>query len=304
MQKSFRSVLKHHGQMVFDLQRTIPLIQSIQKNVKRGDIVVDVGCGIGLLTFAACKAGAKRVYGIDVDSEALEFAKWQAKKLGVEKKICWLEDHSYNVDLIEKADVLIQETIGFLAFDENFLPTLIDAKKRFLKKGGKIIPEEVRLVGAPVSPKKTFLTKPATLASIKTKTTTKNALKIQKSWLLTKGVGPFDQAQGKHLLGILVWPKIVWAKGLITDCAPSKKPTHWGQTLLPCGTPPEARLARLDGRERGWAKGGRYRTVRKLKFSLKINPHPKNPLYNTKIEWQIGAPHESKRFKTRSCYHF
>lgn len=247
----FKSVLKRHAKMLFDLERTVPLIKAIQKKVRPGDIVVDVGCGLGILSLAAVKAGAKRVYGIDVDSEALEFAKWQAKKLGMDKKICWLEDHSYNVDLVEKADVLIQETIGALAFDENFLPTLCDAKKRFLKKGGKIIPEEVSLYGALATKNKKPLSKPTLLKKIETKKVGQTTVTIKKT------LRPFKKGNPS---GLLVWPKIIWAPGLETDASPFKQPTHWNQTFLP-GTGSQ--------------------------LTLKFEPDPKDPHHYTETLWQL-----------------
>lgn len=250
----FKSVLKRHAKMLFDLRRTVPLIRAIQKKVRPGDIVVDVGCGLGILSLAAVKAGAKRVYAIDVDSEALEFAKWQAKKLGVGNKICWLGDHSYNVDLIEKADLLIQETIGAMAFDENFLPTLIDAKKRFLKKNAKIIPEEVFLYGVLAGKNKKPLSKPQLLKKIKTRTVKKALGTIHKTFMSSKK---------EKRAGVLVWPKIIWAKGLETDCSPSKPRTHWRQTFL---------------------TGSGHR------LTLKFLPDRKDPLHYTQVFWRIKTP--------------
>lgn len=247
-----KRVIQRHAEMLFDWERTIPLLRAIQKKVRPGDIVVDLGCGLGVLSLAAVYAGAKRVYAIDVDSEAIDFGRLQAQKLGMEKKICWLNDHSTNIDLVEKADLLIQETIGALAFDENFLPTLQDAKKRFLKKNGKIIPEEVSLYGAPAAKNKTLLQKPALLARIRTKTVRNTTVTIKKSWEIN---GEPD--------GFLVWPKIVWAKGLQTDCSPHHPPTHWRQTFFP------------------------FSQKVSDTFWLNIHPHPQNPLYNSQIEWQI-----------------
>jgi len=267
-------LIKRHAKMLFDFERTLPLLKAIKKIVKKGDVVVDVGCGLGILTFAACYSGAKRVYAIDVDTESLEFAKRHAKKFKLDKKIIWLADHSYNVDLIEKADVLIQETVGASAFDENFLPSLVDARNRFLKRGGKIIPEEVSLYGAPCGNKGKLLAPPKRLAHILTQSITKKELKINATWRLK------EKAKIK---GILLWPHVVWTKGCITDCSPSSKPTHWGQTLLPLGT-----------RYQAVPHGTRYHTVTTVKFSLKITPHPKNPLYNSQIEWQIASPYEGK----------
>lgn len=276
MQPKFKSVLKRHAQMIFDWQRTSPLLNAIQKTVRQGDRVVDVGCGIGILAFAACHAGAKRVYAIDVDGKALEYARWQAKKLGMEKKIVFLEDHSFNIDLIEKMDILIQEVIGHLAFDENFLPTLQDAKKRFLKKGGEIIPKVVSLVGAPANRNKKPITPPKLLMKIVARTSFKKEIGMQKSWRLKSS---------QKIKGMLVWPQIIWANGCETDCSPNAAPTHWGQTLLTlrqvrgCGGPSFSKLFQGVKRVRG---SGLWQ---KVKLFLKIGPHPQNPFYTTLVEY-------------------
>ena len=81
------NIIRRHAEMVFDFGRSLPLIRAIEKTIRPGDVVVDLGCGLGLLSFAAVHAGAKRAYGIDVDSGALDFARWEPKQLGMEKKI-------------------------------------------------------------------------------------------------------------------------------------------------------------------------------------------------------------------------
>lgn len=50
-------------------------------------VVVDFGCGSGILALAAIKLGAKRVVGIDVDPQALLASKENAKRNGVEDKL-------------------------------------------------------------------------------------------------------------------------------------------------------------------------------------------------------------------------
>ena len=53
----------------------------------KGDIddsVQDLGCGTGILAIGAKLMGAKRVIGYDTDQKALEIAKKNAEKLGVE----------------------------------------------------------------------------------------------------------------------------------------------------------------------------------------------------------------------------
>ncbi len=48
-----------------------------------GKVVADLGCGTGILAIGAALLGASRVYGVDVDEEALEVAKGWAERLGV-----------------------------------------------------------------------------------------------------------------------------------------------------------------------------------------------------------------------------
>ena len=253
------SLIRRHSKMLFDWKRTVPLLQAIATQTKPGHVVVDLGAGLGFLSLAACHAGAKRVYAIDVDIESLTFAEQQAKKAGMENRICFLPDHSRHIELIEKADLLIQETIGPLAFDENFLSTLLDAKKRFLKKSAKIIPEEVCLYGALATRDKKLLSKPYRLHSIESKNVKKDRIDLRKTFRADKA--------GK-LGGILIWPKVLWCKGLETDASPFQQPTHWGQTLLQV---PKHLLQKGDS----------------TTFRLKIFPDPKEPKEKSQILWRV-----------------
>ncbi|GLX78861.1 ribosomal protein L11 methyltransferase [Thalassotalea insulae] len=49
--------------------------------------VVDFGCGSGILSLAALKLGAKKVIGIDIDPQALQASKENAKRNGVEDRL-------------------------------------------------------------------------------------------------------------------------------------------------------------------------------------------------------------------------
>jgi ribosomal protein L11 methyltransferase len=52
-----------------------------------GKTVVDFGCGSGILALAALKLGAKEVIGIDIDPQALQATKENARRNGVEDKL-------------------------------------------------------------------------------------------------------------------------------------------------------------------------------------------------------------------------
>ena len=55
----------------------------LEKNMRPGLKVLDYGCGSGILTIAAAKLGAGAIDGIDIDSQALEAARANARTNGV-----------------------------------------------------------------------------------------------------------------------------------------------------------------------------------------------------------------------------
>ena len=77
-----------------------------------GDTVIDVGCGSGVLAFVAAKLGAAKIYGVDLSHRAVEAARDNAKRLGLEHRCEFREG-----DLLEpvkdvRATVLIGDVSG------------------------------------------------------------------------------------------------------------------------------------------------------------------------------------------------
>ena len=62
---SHAQVLDYHLSMLLDTERLDAFRRAIDATVSPGDVVVDVGCGTGILSFMACEAGARRVYAIE-----------------------------------------------------------------------------------------------------------------------------------------------------------------------------------------------------------------------------------------------
>ena len=63
----------------------------LSRYLRRGDRVLDLGSGSGILTIAAIKLGASRAIGIDVDPEANEVARRNAARNGVSEAVEFLE---------------------------------------------------------------------------------------------------------------------------------------------------------------------------------------------------------------------
>ena len=145
----YTDFINYHLSMLVDAVRTGVYSQAISRVVKAGDVVADVGCGAGILSFLARRAGAKHVYAIENEA-VIEMAKLVALKNGYEKKITFFNNMSFGVDLPEKVDVIVTETMGTFGFEEGILGSLTDARDRFLKPGGKIIPNSLALFLVPV----------------------------------------------------------------------------------------------------------------------------------------------------------
>lgn len=65
-------------------QTTQLCMKALEKYMKKGDRVADIGMGSGILSILAKKIGASYVYGCDNDDTVIEVAKENAKKNGVE----------------------------------------------------------------------------------------------------------------------------------------------------------------------------------------------------------------------------
>ena len=138
-----------HKAMIADSVRTGAYQRAISETVKDGDVVVDLGTGTGILAFFACQAGAKRVYAIE-KQEIIEVAREIARVNNIEKRIVFIKDISTEVTLPEKADVLVSELIGSFVYDENLLHFVLDARDRFLKKDGVLVPSSIKMFLVPV----------------------------------------------------------------------------------------------------------------------------------------------------------
>jgi protein arginine N-methyltransferase 1 len=139
-----------HHSMLADELRTTSFLSAIEATVNPGDIVVDIGTGTGVLSVFAAKAGAARVYAIEQEP-IIGVAREIASRNGLSDIITFVEGSSLDVELPEKADVLITETIGNMALDEGIITWITDARDRFLKPEGISIPLDIDVVASLIS---------------------------------------------------------------------------------------------------------------------------------------------------------
>ncbi|HEV2777627.1 MAG TPA: 50S ribosomal protein L11 methyltransferase [Solirubrobacteraceae bacterium] len=137
-------LLHYHASLLADADRVDRLHEAIHAVVRPGDIVVDVGTGTGVLAYFACQAGAARVFAIE-EGPVVNLARELARVNGFDDRVEFFGDRSYRVELPERADVLISETLWNFGVGEGMVGVLADARRRFLKPDARSIPVAVEL---------------------------------------------------------------------------------------------------------------------------------------------------------------
>ncbi|XP_058097813.1 probable protein arginine N-methyltransferase 6 isoform X2 [Magnolia sinica] len=113
-------------------------------------VVVDVGCGTGILSIFCALAGAKRVYAVDASDIAVQ-ANEVVKANNLSDKVIVLHGRVEDVDIEEEVDVIISEWMGYMLLYESMLGSVVTARDRWLKPGGLILPSHATLFMAPVT---------------------------------------------------------------------------------------------------------------------------------------------------------
>jgi protein arginine N-methyltransferase 1 len=139
-------LFEYHLDMLADRARLDAFDRAIRAAVKPGDVVVDLGCGTGILSLFACRAGARHVYALD-DGEVGALAHEVFRANGVADRVTLIRKRSTQALAPERADVLI----GYVAPAEGMLSSFIDARARWLKPWSNVIPARVQIVAAPAS---------------------------------------------------------------------------------------------------------------------------------------------------------
>lgn len=259
-----KQVLAKHRVLLHDRIRMDAYRAAIRSVVRPGNVVADLGTGTGVLAFEALAAGAAHVHAVEVDPATLAMARKEAIRRGLSEKLTFYRGLSQHVHPKNRVDVVITETLGNFGMNENILSVLLDARTRWLKRGGKTIPIRIALSIVPlghlprlgryksgglpsaiVSPQD-FLAAPVTPPPLYFRTVRQSThqarftMKIRETGLLTAFAGWFT----------------VWLTNRIHfTTAPNAPPTHWQQAILPLRTPVPVRAGQ------------------RLKFWLEIAPN-------------------------------
>ncbi len=135
---------------------TISSMLADSLEIKENGVVIDAGCGSGILSIIAAKLGAGMVYGTDAAEDTVELATANAEAQGVSERTQFFQGDMFGplpTDL--EADVVIGDVSGIpdeLASVSGWFPSglsggpsgaelpirMIEEAKRFLHRGGKL----------------------------------------------------------------------------------------------------------------------------------------------------------------------
>lgn len=144
-----QSTLLYHRSLLRDEVRNAAFYEALKSRVSEQTTVLDIGAGSGIWAIAAARLGAKRVVAVESDEVMIPVLHAHIFENGVAHRVEIVHGNSLQIELAEKFDVIISETIGNQAFEENIAAVMLDARRRYLADGGAIIPQKVALVAAP-----------------------------------------------------------------------------------------------------------------------------------------------------------
>jgi protein arginine N-methyltransferase 1 len=133
--------------MIADRVRTGAYREALRKTVRPGSVVLEIGTGPGAIAIFACKLGASRVIAIE-SADIIQVARENAALNHCADRIEFIEDFSTNVSLAAQADVIVSDLRGVLPLYGQAIPSIVDARRRFLRRDGVFIPRQETLWAA------------------------------------------------------------------------------------------------------------------------------------------------------------
>ncbi len=248
--------IEYHRTLIADRVRNEAFEAALRAVIKKGvTTVADIGTGTGLLALMAAKLGAREVFLY----EAAEVAGVAAKVLKANRaRNCHLIPcHSTEMVDPPKVDVVVSETLGNYALEEHIIATLADAKKRFLKPGGVLIPRRIEQFVAPVISDRVqaelgawdatgfdlSVAKTMSLNNIYVRTFGAKELLDAKAWdsielgsdgrSARKGEAAWKPKAATTIYGFATWWSAELTPGIVLSTAPDAPRTHWEQLYFP-----------------------------------------------------------------------
>lgn len=258
--------IEYHRTLIADRIRNQAFHDALARVIRPDETTVaDIGAGTGLIGLMAAKLGAREV----LLYEAAEVAGVADAVIRRNRaRVCHLMPcHSMEMEDPPRVDVVVSETLGNYAFEENIIDTLADARRRHLKDGGLMIPARVRQYAVPVISDRIHreLTiwdevgfgidladaREMSLNNVYVRSFTAGELledgaaaKVWDSVTLgsdrkgtRRGEASWKLGSAQTVYGFAYWWEADLIEGITLSTAPDAPRTHWEQLYFPLSTP-------------------------------------------------------------------
>lgn len=261
--------IEYHRTLIADHVRNQAFYEALKRVIVPGKSVVgDIGAGTGLLGVMASKLGAREVFLFETAGVASVAQDVIQKNKARNCHLIPCHSTEFTDDL--SCDVLVSETLGNYALEENIIATLNDARARFFKRDGIVIPNRIVQCVAPVissryydelavwdrvgfdidmSPARslTFNNVYVRQFSSADLMDMPNAVVQWDDVDLTgfgksrrRGTIDWQMAKACKIFGFAVWWQATLHEDIVISTAPGAPETHWEQLYFPLAAPIEA----------------------------------------------------------------
>lgn len=136
-------LLLMHQVMLGDRKRMSAYDRALQRTVRRGDVVVDVGAGLLPLSLLALRHGARHVYALEADPETALLAREIAARNELEQRVTVIHGDARLARVPEKGDVLVSEMMGNLGPEEEMAAIVAAVARNNLRPGARLVPDRL-----------------------------------------------------------------------------------------------------------------------------------------------------------------
>lgn len=140
---------EEHLHYARDSVRTAAYRAALRSVLRGGEVVLDLGCGVGVLGLLCVEAGASSVTVLD----SLPVALTAGEVLGHVTRsdlVQVVQAESRHASFQHRFDLIVCDHVGYFGFDYGIIDLLADARRRFLAPSGRIVPGAINLYLAPV----------------------------------------------------------------------------------------------------------------------------------------------------------
>ncbi|EGG14995.1 protein arginine methyltransferase [Cavenderia fasciculata] len=140
-----------HNEMVMDKRRTAAYYHAIMgsKELFKDKVVMDIGCGTGILSCFCAIAGAKKVYAVEASDMAFN-AELIVNRNNLQDVVTIVKGKLEHTTFPEFVDIIVSEWMGAFLIFESMLESVIYARDHLLKPGGTLFPSKACLYLAPI----------------------------------------------------------------------------------------------------------------------------------------------------------